>query len=160
MKIKLLHEYAERIHEIYPNVDIESIIKILKYGAKRFVILKRKKANIVIRDIHQGCFFHIGSIYKTEEARMKMRLKHATRKVRRMAIVRQEKYDGHMYFGLSEEKHEEFIQTGIIDGVVLYRLKKELMLHKYPHLYKVKMEDMKKWRIKTEKYEANNAKHL
>ncbi len=162
MEIIGYEKYVDILHKEFPELQKKSIAQILMYGTNKILHYRRHNIDLYLRDDKNLKYYmYIGDIIKDPYKRNYLYFKKKRKKLRHMSVLDKIPYTGYYYFGLTEESNTKFKETGIIDMTIYYKLEEEVYLNStLKHCYKVKMEDINKWRIIRENYEERNAEYI
>jgi len=162
MKAIGYEDYISRLHSEFPEIDERSIKSILQFGTGKMLYYKRYNIDLFLRDdVNLKFYMYIGDITKDPYKRNGIYFRKKRRKLRHMYSIDKEKYDGYFYFGLTDDEHKCFQDNCVLDRVIYYKLHKEAQVKPtVRHIYRVAIEDSKKWFLIKENHEERYAEYL
>lgn len=138
MKIKDLSDYIDLMHERYPYIPKDDLMKILVFGFEQYDRLNRFGADVhVCNGRHKT---YCGHLFNDDTSRAKYILSKRSKKLRWTKAYEKYQYNGRYYFGLTEEEWNDCMsrrsKTKIFKNIKLYKLEEECLSHKkFKHFF-------------------------
>lgn len=125
---KKYEDYLEKMYELFPDVEEDSIKAIIEHGLKKLYDCVKTGNDIIMKDKESDVF--IG--WKTQSSVtqwIRSKMKEHTKR-RRIFLDQKIPWDRWHYFGLTEKENDEFTKTGEISSIHLYKILKESIIRK------------------------------
>lgn len=150
MEITKVEKYYDKILEMFPELTLSELDKIIKTGMGNFYMYNLKGGDVQLK--MQGFMMYCGRylaegkhfFYNKEKRRIRFHIQYRRDKP---------KFDGYYYFGLSEEEYQLYLQENcnkfqhrkhkIFHRITLYKILEEALLNvtkKYIFRYKLELE--------------------
>lgn len=107
--VKTIKDYYPLIKEKFPLIPDSDLQKILNFGWKSLYLVNTYGGDVLIKD--SGFWFYIGVLRNDSLGHFnyyKMKLRN---KIRVMYSRKKIPWDGYYYFGLSDERYKEFVNS-------------------------------------------------
>ena len=106
---KTLKDYYDAIQAKFPKIPATDLHKILNFGWKSLYLINSYGGDVLIKD--SGFWFYIGELRTDSLAHFEYYKKKLRNKIRVMYNRKKIPWDGYYYFGLSEERYAEYINS-------------------------------------------------
>jgi hypothetical protein len=162
MKLLGYKSYVDQLHSEFPLVDKKSVEAVLKHGTNTMLSYKVQDIDLFIRDDKNLKFYmYAGDVTKDPYKRNGIYFKKKRKKLRHMYSLDKVEYGGYYYFGLNEDEWQLFIESKTLIKAYYYKILEECYIKpNTAHIFRVKMDNQKKWCIIQENYEECNAEYL
>ena len=106
---KTLKDYYDAIQAKFPKIPATDLHKILNFGWKSLYLINSYGGDVLIKD--SGFWFYIGELRNDSLAHFEYYKKKLRNKMRVMYNRKKIPWDGYYYFGLSEERYAEYVNS-------------------------------------------------
>lgn len=160
--VKNVNDYLEEIQEKFPSLSQSEIRKIVTFGFRMYTYVNKRGADVLIKS-DGGTKITAMTGYLTNDS-----LKHYTRglfkwrmKERIMYGLKNKKWDGYYYFGMTDENHHLLTdqlnrkakRIVNLDHVFCYKVLDEIYHdHSVDYIYKLKYPDEVGYKIYFKKF--------
>lgn len=156
-------DYIDRLHDEFPDVNIESLHSVLKWGLRRIYHFSTILQDIMIKmdNVSQPFFMYIGFTDSPDRLRQIIRSKNNQhKKLRRLFKEKKLPLDDNYYFGLTDQEYNDY-KSNIDFRISLYKLVKETHIRKkVNHIFKINIPEELDWRIDRITSELTNSEYI
>ena len=169
MELATCEKYYDKIKERFPELSYKQIDKIIKKGLRSFYLTNLYGGDVLLK--HQSYAMYTGRLFLSNltfhkywrvKWKIKLRIKYKREKT---------KYDGYYYFGLTDERFQEFQSNFKSKGrrrvkvrftnLMMYKILDECLLHtEYKHIFKIEYPEDCGFTMYKENYEARNFEYI
>ena len=140
--IREVKHYIDKVQEKFPILSKSELNKIITYGLKMYVYVNRNHCDVKVHNLtDEPVMMHCGKLQSDTLKHYKWWCLKWRMKERMLFKLRQEKWDGYYYIGLTDDQHESLVKRGnmvYFKDVYCTKLKKELYHLKYiKHIWRV-----------------------
>lgn len=110
---KTINSYAEQVQELYPNIKLDIILQVIKYGIKQVYLCGKQSLDVLIKK--GGRYVYFGNIkaYCGNKPE-KYYARQLRKKLYKLWYSKKIKWDGYYYFCLSKPEYEKyFTKSGV-----------------------------------------------
>lgn len=107
--VKTLKDYYEEVQKKFPVIPSSDLHKILNYGWRQLYLVNSYGGDVLIKD--KQFWFYIGALRIDSIKHFNYYKIKLINKTRVMFRKKKMQWDGYYYFGLSEERYQEFINS-------------------------------------------------
>lgn len=144
MEIKTTKDYAQLLHEKYPEISESDILKILNYGWKQFYLANSSGGDVCMHK-PSGFWMYCGRLTKNSIDYFRQYVLKLVIKIRRRFARDKTPWDGYYYFALTVNQYQHYCDQQKQRGrprkhfeygnQYLYKLKEECILKNYNRRY-------------------------
>lgn len=158
-------DYVDRVQEKFPFFTKSEINKILTFGLKRFAAVNKMHGDVLLytKDGEDAFTAHCGPLGADPLCHYFRWMTKWRMKERILFKLRNEKWDGYYYIGLTDEEHKKIRKGKVITfrNIYLTKLKKELFHNKLiTHIWKVPWPADCGWKFFVEKLKTDKAEYI
>ena len=122
----LLMDYVEKVSLLYPNIKIQTLYQIIRFGVRQISINAKSFMDIFISK--GGRYIYIGNVIafcgKKPEKYYARQLR---KRIRKLWYSKNIKWDGYYYFGISKPEFKKYFKP---DGSLRYKQQKKFYFNK------------------------------
>lgn len=107
--VKTLKDYYEEVQKKFPLIPMPDLRKILNYGWRQLYLVNSYGGDVLIQD--KNFWFYIGILQYDSIKHFNYYKRKLINKIRIMYSRKKIQWDGYYYFGLSEERYQQFINS-------------------------------------------------
>ena len=143
MEIKHVNDYYDKIHEIFPQVSLQDIKRILNYGWKSLYLHNSYGGDVLIQD--KSFWSYIGTLRKDSVKHFNYYIRKLVVKLRVFYRRKHIQWDGYYYFALTDNQYENYLSQKNKRGrprkifsygnVFLYKILDECKIREYNKKY-------------------------
>lgn len=138
MKIKRIQDYYDQIQEMYPDVPMHDIKKILQFGWKSLYLHNSYGGDVIIRD--ENVFIYFGSLMKDSIKWFTYYKRKLATKIKVLFLRRNKNipWDGYYYFAINKKEEQKYFDSIKKRGrpkkwftfgpIILYKIKEECIV--------------------------------
>lgn len=107
--IKTIKDYYSSVHELFPRIPTSDLQKILNFGWKSLYLINSYGGDVLISS--EDFWFYIGALTNDSLKHFEYYKKKLRNKIRIMYKRKKIAWNGYYYFGLSDERYTNFINS-------------------------------------------------
>lgn len=163
--VKQVSDYIDEVQKKFPILSKSELNKIITYGLKMYVYVNKNHCDVKVHNLtDEPVMMHCGKLQSDTLKHYKWWCLKWRMKERMLSKLRQEKWDGYYYIGLTDDQHESLVKRGnmvYFKDVYCTKLKKELYHLKYiKHIWRVPYPMDCGWKFFVKELKSEHAEYL
>ena len=163
--VKQVADYIDQVQEKFPILSKSELNKIITYGLKMYAYVNQRHCDVLIKNLEdEPMIAHCGTLGYDSIKHYYRWITKWRMKARMISQLKQEKWDGYYYIGLTEAQNKEIKKRAgkvTFRNVYLTKLIKELYHTPYiDHIWRVPWVEDCGWKFFVEKLKTDKAEYI